>query len=167
MISSRTNNRRRRVDANCTDGLIPSTCHRLKFLFVSIVAVSSSTIIVITPTEAFTPPGSSSSIPLSSFHRQRPAHQPRFRSSIPSRSGTTTHLHLHRWIPTKTSFGGLELSDVLYDDMSTAFDAWEWTANMGAPAALYVTTAVLDVSCVILCLARLFFGFYPLTIRNY
>lgn len=31
---------------------------------------------------------------------------------------------------------GFELSDLLYDDVSTAFDAWEWTANLGAPAAL-------------------------------
>jgi len=37
---------------------------------------------------------------------------------------------------------GFEFSDLLYDDVSTAFDAWEWTANLGAPAAL-VAGAVL------------------------
>lgn len=33
-------------------------------------------------------------------------------------------------------FGGIELSNVLYDSTSTAFDAWEWTNAIAAPAAL-------------------------------
>jgi len=37
---------------------------------------------------------------------------------------------------------GIELSNLLYDSTSTAFDSWEWTANLGAPAAL-VAGAVL------------------------
>ena len=32
--------------------------------------------------------------------------------------------------------GGIELSGLLYDSTATAMEAWEWTANMGAPAAL-------------------------------
>eukprot|EP00536_Pseudo-nitzschia_multiseries_P004644 jgi/Psemu1/253777/estExt_Genewise1Plus.C_780057 len=36
----------------------------------------------------------------------------------------------------------VEHSDLLYDSTSTAFDAWEWTSNMGAPSAL-VAAAVL------------------------
>eukprot|EP00592_Proboscia_alata_P020020 CAMPEP_0194429116 /NCGR_PEP_ID=MMETSP0176-20130528/43724_1 /TAXON_ID=216777 /ORGANISM="Proboscia alata, Strain PI-D3" /LENGTH=310 /DNA_ID=CAMNT_0039241889 /DNA_START=49 /DNA_END=981 /DNA_ORIENTATION=- len=32
--------------------------------------------------------------------------------------------------------GGIELSGLLYDSTSTALDAWGWTANLGAPAAL-------------------------------
>lgn len=37
---------------------------------------------------------------------------------------------------------GIELSDVTYDSVSSAFDAWEWTNAIGAPAAL-VAGAVL------------------------
>mmetsp|Transcript_13635 Transcript_13635/g.20760 ORF Transcript_13635/g.20760 Transcript_13635/m.20760 type:complete len:299 (-) Transcript_13635:212-1108(-) len=37
---------------------------------------------------------------------------------------------------------GIELSNLFYDSTSTAFDSWEWTANLGAPAAL-VAGAVL------------------------
>lgn len=39
-------------------------------------------------------------------------------------------------------FGSIELSDLLYDDTSTALEAWQWTANICAPAAL-VAGAVL------------------------
>jgi hypothetical protein len=39
-------------------------------------------------------------------------------------------------------FGGNELSGLVYDSCSTAFDAWEWTNAIGAPAAL-VAGAVL------------------------
>ena len=39
-------------------------------------------------------------------------------------------------------FGAIEYNDLLYDDTQTAFDGWEWTANMGAPAAL-IAAAVL------------------------
>ena len=41
-------------------------------------------------------------------------------------------------LPTK----GIELAGLVYDSTSTAFDGWEWTSNMGAPAAL-VAGAVL------------------------
>ena len=41
-------------------------------------------------------------------------------------------------------FGTVEFRDVLYDDTSSAFDAWEWTSNMGAPAAL-IAAYVLHV----------------------
>ncbi len=47
-----------------------------------------------------------------------------------------------RALPSNKIFGTIEWSEVLYDDTSTAFDAWEWTVNMGAPAAL-VAAAVL------------------------
>mmetsp|Transcript_34390 Transcript_34390/g.34971 ORF Transcript_34390/g.34971 Transcript_34390/m.34971 type:complete len:318 (+) Transcript_34390:43-996(+) len=43
-------------------------------------------------------------------------------------------------------FGTVEYSDVLYDDTSTAFDAWEWTSNMGAPAALIATAVLVTLS---------------------
>ena len=43
-------------------------------------------------------------------------------------------------------FGGLELSDVLYDSTSTAFDAWEWTNAIGAPAALVAGAVVVTLS---------------------
>lgn len=33
-------------------------------------------------------------------------------------------------------FGGIELSNIVYDSTSTAFDAWEWTNAIAAPAAL-------------------------------
>jgi hypothetical protein len=39
-------------------------------------------------------------------------------------------------------FGGEELANVVYDSCSLAHDAWDWTSNVGAPAAL-VAGAVL------------------------
>ena len=58
-------------------------------------------------------------------------------------------------------FGTVEFRDVLYDDTSSAFDAWEWTSNMGAPAAL-IAAYVLHVlfyftsSCLISCVIILY-----------
>ena len=36
-------------------------------------------------------------------------------------------------LPTK----GIELAGLVYDSTSTAFDGWEWTSNMGAPAGKF------------------------------
>jgi hypothetical protein len=55
-------------------------------------------------------------------------------SSLPSTSSISTSTSLHA--------GRIQLARLLYDSTSTAFDAWEWTANLGAPAAL-VAGAVL------------------------
>lgn len=41
---------------------------------------------------------------------------------------------------------GIELSGLLYDDTQTAFDAWEWTANIGAPAALVAGAVLVTLS---------------------
>jgi hypothetical protein len=43
-------------------------------------------------------------------------------------------------------FGTVEWSDVLYDDTSVAFDAWEWTAGMGAPSALIAAAVLVTLS---------------------
>jgi len=43
-------------------------------------------------------------------------------------------------------FGTVEWSDVLYDDTSVAFDAWEWTACMGAPSALIAAAVLVTLS---------------------
>ena len=43
-------------------------------------------------------------------------------------------------------FGGLELSHVIYDSTSTAFDAWEWTNAIGAPAALVAGAVLVTLS---------------------
>lgn len=43
-------------------------------------------------------------------------------------------------------FGTIELKDLFYDDVSTAFDAWEWTAGMGAPAALIGGAVLVTLS---------------------
>ena len=43
-------------------------------------------------------------------------------------------------------FGTIELSDLLYDDTSKAFEAWEWTANMGAPSALIAAAVLVTLS---------------------
>jgi len=55
--------------------------------------------------------------------------------------------------PRKTSlhslssvFGTIEWSDLLYDDPSTALNAFEWTANMGAPAALIGGAVLVTLS---------------------
>ena len=42
--------------------------------------------------------------------------------------------------------GGIELAGLLYDSTSTAFDAWEWTANLGAPAALIAGAVLVTLS---------------------
>eukprot|EP00532_Pseudo-nitzschia_australis_P015788 CAMPEP_0168248288 /NCGR_PEP_ID=MMETSP0141_2-20121125/1376_1 /TAXON_ID=44445 /ORGANISM="Pseudo-nitzschia australis, Strain 10249 10 AB" /LENGTH=250 /DNA_ID=CAMNT_0008184181 /DNA_START=257 /DNA_END=1005 /DNA_ORIENTATION=+ len=43
-------------------------------------------------------------------------------------------------------FGMIEYSDLRYDDASTAFEAWEWTSNMGAPAALIAATVLVTLT---------------------
>jgi hypothetical protein len=43
-------------------------------------------------------------------------------------------------------FGTIELNDLFYDDPSIAFNAWEWTANMGAPAALIGGAVLVTLS---------------------
>lgn len=68
----------------------------------------------------------------------------RHRVNRPSTNGD--HLRKVERIPRRPTslpyIKGVELSDLVYDSTSTAFDAWEWTANLGAPAAL-VAGAVL------------------------
>jgi hypothetical protein len=41
---------------------------------------------------------------------------------------------------------GIEMANLLYDDTGTAFDAWEWTANLGAPAALVAGAVLVTLS---------------------
>uniref|UniRef100_A0A7S2UAZ9 Uncharacterized protein n=1 Tax=Attheya septentrionalis TaxID=420275 RepID=A0A7S2UAZ9_9STRA len=41
---------------------------------------------------------------------------------------------------------GIQLADLLYDETSLAFDAWEWTANLGAPAALVAGAVLVTMS---------------------
>ena len=55
-----------------------------------------------------------------------------------------SHLSVLRMAP--KIFGTIELDDVLYDDVSTAFDAWEWTNGMGAPAALVAGAVLVTLS---------------------
>ena len=38
------------------------------------------------------------------------------------------------------------MAGLLYDETSTAFDAWEWTANLGAPAALVAGAVLVTLS---------------------
>jgi len=45
-----------------------------------------------------------------------------------------------------TASNGIELSRILYDSTSTAFDAWEWTAGLGAPAALIAGAVLVTLS---------------------
>jgi hypothetical protein len=45
-----------------------------------------------------------------------------------------------------TSLQAIELASLLYDSTSTAFDAWEWTANLGAPAALVAGAVLVTLS---------------------
>jgi len=42
--------------------------------------------------------------------------------------------------------GKIELAGLLYDSTSTAFDAWEWTACLGAPAALVAGAVLVTLS---------------------
>lgn len=49
-------------------------------------------------------------------------------------------------LSTSAAFGTIELAGLLYDDTSLAFDAWEWTANIGAPAALVAGAVLVTLS---------------------
>ena len=73
--------------------------------------------------------------------QQQPASTKRKHYILPSDSSLTS---LSLQLP--NVFGGIEFSDVLYDDTSIAFDAWEWTSNMGAPAALIATAVLVTLS---------------------
>lgn len=46
----------------------------------------------------------------------------------------------------EASLKGIELRNLLYDSTATAFDAWEWTANLGAPAALVAGAVLVTLS---------------------
>jgi len=52
--------------------------------------------------------------------------------------------------PTSTTLNGvlgkIELAGLVYDSTSTAFDAWEWTAVLGAPAALVAGAVLVTLS---------------------
>jgi hypothetical protein len=48
--------------------------------------------------------------------------------------------------PASAATSGIELANLLYDSTSTAFDAWEWTAVLGAPAALVAGTVLVTLS---------------------
>ena len=47
---------------------------------------------------------------------------------------------------TSAVFGTIELDGLFFDDTSIAFDAWEWTANIGAPAALVAGAVLVTLS---------------------
>ena len=49
---------------------------------------------------------------------------------------------IHSAVPTK----GIELAGLVYDETSRAFDAWEWTAGLGAPAALVAGAVLVTLS---------------------
>lgn len=141
-------------DGPVTGRTVPG-CNWLRFLQLVAVAAGTTTL---QRSDAFTMPKSSTTISSRPpHHRCLPSfHQPSNvvpregrirRATVPftrTQSESPSELHM-RWIP-KSSFGGLELSDVFYDDISTAFDAWEWTSNMGAPAALVAGAVLVTLS---------------------
>jgi hypothetical protein len=56
----------------------------------------------------------------------------------------TSFSHTHAALPTSIArmFGTIEWSDLVYDDLDVAFNAWEWFNGLSAPATL-VAAAVL------------------------
>jgi hypothetical protein len=58
-------------------------------------------------------------------------------SLLPSTSSSTSK---------STSLHAIQLASLLYDSTSTAFDAWEWTANLAAPAALVAGAVLVTLS---------------------
>ena len=68
----------------------------------------------------------------------------RHRSLLVAPPGTTTSLLPSTGLA--ASLRGVELRNLLYDSTSTAFDAWEWTANLGAPAALVAGAVLVTLS---------------------
>jgi len=60
-------------------------------------------------------------------------------------SSTFRHSRPNKFSPSAV-FGNIELKDLFYDDTSAAFNAWEWTANMGAPAALIGGAVLVTLS---------------------
>ena len=73
--------------------------------------------------------------------QQQPASTKRKRYILQSDTSLTS-LYVH--LP--SVFGTVEFAEVLYDDTSTAFEAWEWTSNMGAPAALIAAAVLVTLS---------------------
>lgn len=71
--------------------------------------------------------------------RLPPQHKSLFPPSTATSTSTTTRTQLF-YIP------GIEVSDVVYDSVSTAFDAWEWTNAIGAPAALVAGAVLVTLS---------------------
>jgi hypothetical protein len=63
-----------------------------------------------------------------------------------TRPATTSPFLQHSSSSSSTSLHAIELASLLYDSTSTAFDAWEWTANLGAPAALVAGAVLVTLS---------------------
>ena len=61
-------------------------------------------------------------------------------------TATTTPSSLLLMAHGSSSNKGIELANLLYDSTSTAFDAWEWTAGLGAPAALVAGAVLVTLS---------------------
>jgi hypothetical protein len=85
-------------------------------------------------TSAFTPPGRLTHTLTTAAITTRQVNKYRL-SKKPSLS-TTALGHLPR----------IELSNLFYDSSETAFSAWEWTANLGAPAALVAGAVLVTLS---------------------
>ena len=86
--------------------------------------------------------------PTNSRSRLTPVQQQQ-RHRLPIPSGYRddgTNIHTSTTLYAFPGLGKIELAGLLYDSTSTAFDAWEWTACLGAPAALVAGAVLVTLS---------------------
>lgn len=69
-----------------------------------------------------------------------------FSSSFSIRRPRPGSFYQSRTYPPFRAIKGFELSDLVYDTTDRAFSAWEWTANLGAPAALVAGAVLVTLS---------------------
>lgn len=98
------------------------------------IIVITSLLLAHRPAEAFVVPQGRTHAQLATLTTQSIA--------IGARNPSTSKLHGIR-LP---EISGIELSGLLYDSTDVAFNAWEWTANIGAPAALVAGAVLVTLS---------------------
>jgi len=66
-------------------------------------------------------------------------------ASLVARSRTPTPIASHP-LPLAASTNGIELANLFYDSIDTAFSAWEWCNGLSAPAALVAGAVLVSLS---------------------
>jgi len=95
----------------------------------------------VSASSAFTPSRIAAIGPCSSVPTKGSTHLPI--NSLNKNCRQTLHTNV---FALRGGHGNIQLAGLVYDETSRAFDAWEWTAGLGAPAALVAGAVLVTLS---------------------